>query len=150
MPGGSEHSWTWAAGRRREETSASSPQTVARARRRGLARGALGLAVAAGIALWRPALGAVVGAVAVGVLLSALLAPRSLYPRLESWLEAFARGVGTAVSWTTLTVVHLLVFLPLGVLLRATGSLRIATDLDPEAATYWRPADSTAHHDRQF
>lgn len=129
---------------------ASAAEGAARARRRGLVRGALGLSVAAVLVLWHPTLGAVAGAVALVVLLLALLAPGTLYPRLEVWIAALARGVGMVVSQSTLTVVHLLVFVPLGVLLRATGSLRITTDLDRRAPTYWRPPDSTARHDRQF
>lgn len=138
--------WDW----RRDVEGASAAEGAARARRGGLLRGGIGLLVAAALAFWKPVLGAIAGAVALVVLALALLAPRTLYPRLEGWIAAFARGVGVAVSWITLTSVHLLVFLPLGLLLRAAGRLRIGPDPDPEARSYWRPADSTARHDRQF
>lgn len=141
--------WDW----RGEVEGASAAARAARARRGGLLRGGVGLLVAAALALWKPVLGIVAGTLALAVLLLALLAPRTLYARLEGWIAVFAHGVGVAVSWTTLTAVHLLVFLPLGLLLRAAGHLRIdpgPNPVNPEAPTYWRPADSTARHDRQF
>lgn len=141
--------WDW----RRDVEGASAAEGAARARRGGLLRGGVGLLVAAALALWKPVLGIVAGALALTVLAVALLAPRTLYPRLEGWIAAFARGVGVAVSWVTLASVHLLVFVPLGLLLRAAGRLRIEpgpNPVDPEATTYWRPADSIARHDRQF
>lgn len=119
-------------------------------RRRGLVRGGIGLLVAGALALWKPVLGAVAAGIAGTVLALALLAPGSLYPRLEGWIAAFARGVGVAVTWVTLTAVFVLVFLPLGLFLRAAGRLRIAPGLDPEAPTYWRPADPPGRHERQF
>lgn len=136
--------------RRREERPVAGPDDAARARRRGLVRGGIGLLVAGGLALWKPLLGAVAAGIAVLLLVVALLAPGTLYPRLEGWIAAFARGVGVAVTWVTLTLVFVLVFLPMGLLLRATGRLRIAPGLDPEAPTYWRPADPPGRHDRQF
>ncbi len=138
--------WDW----RRDVEGASAAEGAARARRGGFLRSGIGLLVAAALALWKPVLGIVAGALAFTVLALALLAPRTLYPLLEGWIAAFARGVGVAVSWITLTSVHLLVFVPLGLLLRATGRLRIGPAPDREATTYWRPADSIARHDRQF
>jgi hypothetical protein len=138
--------WSW----RREEGSAPAPDEARRVRRRGLVRGGIGLLVAGALALWKPLLGAVAAGIAVLLLAVALLAPGTLYPRLEGWIAAFARGVGVAVTWVTLTLVFVLVFLPMGLLLRATGRLRIAPGLDPEAPTYWRPADPPGRHERQF
>lgn len=138
--------WDW----RREEGSAPAPDEARRVRRRGLVRGGISLLVAGGLALWKPLLGAVAAGVALALLALALLAPRTAYPRLEGWIATFARGVGVAVTWVTLTLVFVLVFLPMGLLLRATGRLRIAPGLDPEATTYWRPADPPGRHERQF
>lgn len=138
--------WDWG----RKERAGSGPDVAGRALRRGLVRGGIGLLVAAALALWKPVLGMVAAGIAVAVLALALLAPRTLYPGVERWIAAFARGVGVAVTWVTLTAVFALVFLPLGLLLRTTGRLRIAPGLDPEAPTYWRPADPPGRHDRQF
>lgn len=138
--------WHWRAG------SAAAP--AGRARLRGLARGAVGLAVAALLALWKPVLGAVAAALALLLLAVALASPRGLYPRVERGLAAFARAVGLAVTWITLTLVHVLVFLPLGLLLRTTGRLRITRSPDPDAASYWRPVDrqggGAERYERQF
>lgn len=136
--------------RRREESLSAAPDVARRARRRGLVRCGIGLLVAGGLVLWKPLLGAVAAGIAVLLLAVALLAPGSLYPRIEGWIAAFARGVGVAVTWVTLTLVFVLVFLPMGLLLRGAGRLRIAPGLDPEAPTYWRPADPPGRHDRQF
>jgi hypothetical protein len=139
--------WTW------RPTPADSSATR-HACRRGLLRGGLGLAVAALLALWKPLLGVVAAALALSLLAVAVASPKSLYPRLEGWLAAFARVVGLGVTWTTLTVVHVLVFLPLGLLLRAAGRLRLDRSLDPGASSYWRPADrppaGPGRYERQF
>lgn len=139
--------WSW-------RSAGPEPTAVALARRRGLVRGAVGLGVAVLLGLWKPVVGAVAAALSIGLLAVALTSPGGLYPRVERWLATFARSVAVAVSWLTLSVVHVLVFLPLGRLLRATGRLRIAPGLDPEAATYWRPADVSGggprSHERQF
>lgn len=138
--------WDW----RREEGSPPASDAAARARRRGLVRGGIGLLVAGALALWKPVLGAVAAGVALVLLALALLAPGTGYRRAEGWIAAFAHGVGVAVTWVTLTAVFALVFLPLGLLLRAAGRLRIAPGLEPRATTYWRPADPPGRHERQF
>jgi hypothetical protein len=139
--------WRW-------RPSQEEGSVAARGRRRGLVRGAVGLGVAVLLGLWKPVVGAVAAVLAVALLAVALASPGGLYPRVERWLAAFARSVAVAVSWLTLTVVHVFVFLPLGLLLRATGRLRITRALDPEATTYWRPADVSGggprSHERQF
>lgn len=139
--------WRWRGAS--EETSAAGG-----ARRRSLVRGGVGLALAALLALWQPILGAVAGLLAVLLLTLALASPRRLYPRIERWLAAFARGAALAVSAVSLTLVHLLVFLPLGLLLRATGRLRLVRTPDPGASTYWRAPDTprpgARSHERQF
>lgn len=140
--------WRW------RPVAADPAAAAARARRGGLARGAVGLIAALLIAVWKPLLGVVAGVLALLLLAVALASPRRLYPRVERSIAAFARGVGLAVSWATLTLVHVLVFLPLGLFLRATGRLRIARSPDPGAPTYWRPADrprvGAERYERQF
>lgn len=120
---------------------------------RAAVRAGVGLLVALLLGLWKPVLGAVAAGVALLLLGIALASPDRLHPRVASWIAAFARAVGRGVSHAVLTLVHLLVFLPLGLLLRTTGRLRIAPDPEPEIPTYWRPADRTAEPadlERQF
>ncbi|MFP3940532.1 MAG: hypothetical protein ACLF0P_09525 [Thermoanaerobaculia bacterium] len=137
-------------------SSASVPARTAvrRVRGRGAARGLAGLAVAALVWLWHPLLGALAAGLAGATLVLALVAPEALYQRLEAALAAFGRALGLAVSWVTLTVLHLAVFVPLGLVLRATGRLRLDLALAPDEPTYWRPADAGSpqerRHERQF
>jgi hypothetical protein len=139
--------WTW-------RPAPVDPVTARRTRHGIFVRGGIGLVLAALLALWKPVLGAVAAGLALLFLTLALASPRSLYPRVERGVAAFARAVGLAVSWITLTLVHVLVFLPLGLLLRATGRLRITRSPDPGAASYWRPADRKGggpeRYERQF
>jgi hypothetical protein len=114
----------------------------------------VGLAVAVGLWFWKPVLGVVAGGLTVVLLLVALLSPVRVHPRVERGLAGFARGVGLVVSWVTLTGVFFLVFLPLGLMLRALGKLRLDPGLDRSAASYWRAPDTVGawpeRHDRQF
>lgn len=141
--------WDWRGG------VGESAEAIERAaRRRGLVRGAIGLAVAVALFFWKPIVGAVAGGVTLVLLGVALVSPVGLYPRVERGVAGFARGVGLVVSWVTLTLVFFLVFLPIGLVLRAMGWLRLARGLEPGAASYWRAPDtagaSAARHDRQF
>jgi hypothetical protein len=145
--------WDW-----RAEGGAVDGAAAARAaRRRGLVRAVVGLVVAAALWLWKPVLGMVAAGVTLGLLAIALVSPGGLYPKVEGGIAAFARGVGLAVSWVTLTLVFFLVVLPLGLVLRALGKLRLdrgPDGPDRSAASYWRAPDtagtSPARHDRQF
>ena len=139
--------WTW-------RPAPTDPVAARRTRLGVFVRSGIGLVLAALLALWKPVLGAVAAGLALLFLTLALASPRGLYPRVERGVAAFARAVGLAVSWITLTLVHFLVFLPLGLLLRATGRLRITRSPDPGAASYWRPADRKGggpeRYERQF
>lgn len=113
-----------------------------------------GLAVAALLALWKPVLGAVAAGIALVLLALALASPDGLYRRVEGWIARFARGASLAVSTVTLTLLHLLVLTPLGLVLRTSGRLRFERDPDPAAPTYWRTPDGAGadpgRHERQF
>ncbi len=109
--------------------------------------------VAVALFLWEPLIGVIAGCVTLVLLVIALVSPRGLYPKVERGIGVFARWVGVGVSWVTLTVVFFLVFLPLGVVLRGLGKLRLDVGLDRSAGSYWRPAESSGvagRHDRQF
>jgi hypothetical protein len=127
--------WDW---RRRPGDGAA--EAARRLRRRGLVQGLVGLAAAAAIGLlWRPRLGWIVGGVAVAVTLLAVAWPAA-YARLATLLERFGHGVGLVVTWLLLPLLYLLLFLPLGLVLRARRRLRLTRRPDPRLASYWRPA----------
>jgi hypothetical protein len=120
-------------------------------------RAGAGLGAALLLAFWKPVLAAIAAALALLLLGAALLSPSVFYPRVERWLAAFAQAVAVGVTWLVLVPVHVLVFLPLGLLLRAAGRLRLDASLDPAAATYWHSADGAdgadgepRSHERQF
>ncbi len=127
--------WPWRA------ASAAGPEAhrrrAAAARRAAAWRAAVGLAVAAALAFWKPWLAVVVAAVSLLVLALALASPLGAYARLEGALARFAHGVGMAVTWLLMPLLYYLLFMPVGVALRAAGKLRLTRRPDPRAATYW-------------
>lgn len=116
------------------------------ARRQGAIGGAVGLTAAAALAflLHRPGLAAVVAAVSLLVALLALAAPLTLYPRLRRVLDRFGHAVGTAVTWLLMTVLFYLLFLPVGLVLRAMGKLDFTRFADPARASYWTSTEGRA------
>jgi len=108
-----------------------------RLRREGAVRGAVGLAAAALLALWKPPFAAVVAAIALVVLALALASPLGAYARLSGWIERFGHGVGTAVTWTLMPLLFYGLFLPVGLALRAGGKLRLTRSPDPSRPSYW-------------
>jgi hypothetical protein len=138
--------WPWRA------ASAADPEAHRRraaAARRGAAwRAAAGLAVAAALAFWKPWLAVVVAAVSLLVLALALASPLGAHARLEGALARFAHGVGMAVTWLLMPLLYYLLFLPVGVALRAAGKLRLTRRPDPRAATYWTAPHGAGRQDR--
>jgi hypothetical protein len=108
----------------------------ARLRREGAVRAAIGLVVAALLALWKPLFAAVVAAIALVLLLVALAAPAA-YAKISGGLERFGHWVGRAVTWLLMPLLFVLLFLPVGLVLRAAGKLRITRGPDPSRASYW-------------
>jgi hypothetical protein len=140
-----------AAGQRAREAAA--------ARLQGVIGGAVGLAVAAllGLLLHRRGMALVVGGVALVVALLALAAPLTLYARLRHGLDRLGHWVGTATTWVLMTVLYYLLFLPVGLVMRATGRLGFTRFADPARASYWTvtpeaaaPAADPASYRRQF
>lgn len=115
---------------------------AARARRRGALQGAAGVAVAVAFwLLWRTPLAWLIAGVSVALALLALAAPVTAYAKVSRALEAFGRAVGLAVTWLLMALVFYLLFLPVGLVLRARRSLRLTRGFDAAAPTYWtRPA----------
>jgi hypothetical protein len=127
--------------RRREEGPGGGPEALAAAviaRRQGAIRAGIGLVAAAVIyVLWNPVAAVVVAGIAGLSLILALASPLGAYARIDRWMAGFAHVVGTAVTWLLMPVMFYLVFLPVGLVLRSVGRLRLIRSLDPEAASYW-------------
>lgn len=128
-----------------------------RLRRQAAVRAVVGLAIAALLALWKPLFAAVVAAIALALLAVALAAP-SAYARIAAGLERFGHWVGRALTWLLMPLLFYLLFLPVGLVLRAAGKLRITRGPDPSRATYWDTPEpgqgwggrGTASYRRQF
>jgi hypothetical protein len=145
--------WDWraAAGSARTAgaggTTPGSAAAARAARVQGAIGGAVGLGIAAALALLlhRRGMAMVVAAVAVAVALCALVSPLGLYRGLRRALDRFGSWVGTVVTWLTMTLVFYLMFLPVGLILRAAGKLSLTRFADPSRATYWTPTDNRPH-----
>jgi hypothetical protein len=129
--------WSW---RDREAGAAQARgREASAARKRGLIGGAVGLAAAALIYFgWeKPVAAAVVAAIALVFTLLALLSPLGAHRTVTRALDRFAHAVGTGVTWVLMTALYYLLFLPLGLVLRARGRLGITRSFDPRRSTYW-------------
>ena len=134
-------SWNWrdrAAG-----ASEARDREAAANRRKGLIGGTIGLAVAALAYFYfhRPLAAAVIAVIAMLIALLALASPLGAYKSLTRLLDRFAHAVGTVVTWVLMTVMFYLVFLPIGLVLRARGKLAITKGPDRRLATYWTPTE---------
>jgi hypothetical protein len=142
--------WDW----RRIEAAGGTPagahpqgaqgaRQAAAARRQGAIGGAVGLVVAATLAflLHRRGAAMVVGALSVLIALLALATPLTLYRRLRDVLDRLGHWVATAVTWMLMTVLFFLLFLPVGLVMRATGKLTFTRFADPSLGTYWTATD---------
>ena len=121
--------WPW---RTTADSAAGTAMRRVAARRGALWRTLVGLAVAAVLAVWKPWLAIVVVAVSLVVLALALASPLGAYARLEELLGRFGHAVGTAVNWLLMPLLYVLLFLPVGLVLRAAGKL--APDPPPRPA----------------
>ena len=131
--------WQW----RRRDSGAQDARrrAAAAARRQGLVGLAVGLTVAALLHWWlgHPTAALVVASISVLLATIALLSPTGLQPKVAAGLQRFGRFVGTLVTWVLMTLTYLLLFLPVGLFLRATGKLRLQKAYDPARASYWQP-----------
>lgn len=146
--------WNWK--ERGKLAAEGDANAVSHARQRGVIGLLVGLAVAGVVYrfLHSPRMAAAVAAIAVILALLAFLFPRTLYRRIMKGLDVFAYGVGTAVTWLAMTLVYYLLFLPVGLFLRAGGKLGITKHYDPAARSYWsepkaRPSTLDSYR-RQF
>ena len=126
--------WQW----RRPAAGGEDAGAAAAARRKGLAGGAIGLAVATALYFWKPQMALVVAAIAVATTLLALVSPLGGFRAFTKALEGFAHGVGMALTWLLMALAYYLLFLPVGLLLRAMGKLHVTRGGDASRSTYWQ------------
>jgi hypothetical protein len=152
--GPSAVAWDWRKAETRPEEARA--REAAAAQKRGAIGGAVGLTAAAVVYFFfeRPVAAAVIAGIAVTITLIAFLAPLTLYKALNRGLERFARAVGSAVTWVLMTLLFYLLFLPVGLVLRARGRLGITRAADRRLPTYWSSTEDRARtlesYRRQF
>lgn len=125
---------------------------AAAARTRGAIGGAVGLAAAAVVYFYfeKPVAAQVIAGIAAGIALTAFLFPLTLYKKLNRGLEVFAHAVGSAVTWVLMTVLFYILFLPVGIFLRAGGKLAITRKADPKLPSYWTATDSRPRNPESY
>ena len=128
--------WDWRGG---DQEGARRAREAAAIRRRGLIGGAVGLAVAALVFfLWKkPVPALVIATIAVLLSLPGLVAPLTAGRGVARALDRFGYAVGLGVTWVLMTILYYLLFLPVGLVLRARGRLGITRELDPRRPSYW-------------
>jgi hypothetical protein len=126
--------WQW----RRSAAVDDQAHAAAAARRKGLLGGVVGLAVASALYFWKPQMAAVVAGIAVVTTLLALVSPLHGFRALTKALEAFARGLGLVMTWLLIGLAYYLLFLPVGLVLRAAHKLHVTRGGDARLATYWQ------------
>jgi saxitoxin biosynthesis operon SxtJ-like protein len=76
------------------------------------------------------------GTAGIVLLLFALAMPRILAPLKRLWLK-LGRFLHVVVSPLILAAVYLLVFIPVGAIIRLFGKDLLSSKLDPSATSYW-------------
>ncbi|HUF28140.1 MAG TPA: SxtJ family membrane protein [Gemmatimonadaceae bacterium] len=106
----------------------------------------IGFGILGGLLLWSWSrtgsqfrLGAGSALVGVGVLLFlwSLLSPGTLPPVYHAWMK-FGMGIGTVVSTVLLSVMYFVVVMPVGLLMRLTGTDPLERRLSRGPGSYWR------------
>jgi len=136
-PQASAVAWSW---RDRAGAATDSLAREARSLRiRGAVGGVVGLTFAALLYFvgHKVRSAEVVGGIAVVLALLALAAPLTVFKKVNHVLEVFARGVATGVSWVLMTFLFYVVFLPIGLVLRAGHKLAITRGADRRLPSYW-------------
>ena len=127
--------WDW------NRTATRDDQNEARhnaaARKRGVIGGLVGLVIAAVVYhYWRPGLAYVIAGISLALALLALAAPPA-YRKVAGLLDRFGHAVGMVVTWLLMTLLYYVLFLPVGLLLRARGKLAVTRHPDRRLASYW-------------
>jgi hypothetical protein len=90
------------------------------------------------------------GPILIGVgaafLIWSLIAPESLRPVYSRWMR-LGRALGTLVSTLLLTIVYFLVVVPVGQVMRLSGTDPIDRRMDRSGGSAWRPLPPSASAD---
>ena len=78
--------------------------------------------------------------VAAAFLISGIVAPRVLRPVLAAWLK-FSLALNWVMTRVLLTVAFCVLIIPTRVILRLAGKDPLNRAWDPDAASYWEPAE---------
>jgi hypothetical protein len=146
--------WSWRD--RAGQKERARVREAAAARKRGMIGGLVGLAAAGAVYyfLEQEAAAGVIAAIAVILTLIALVSPLGLHKKVSHVLERFAHAVGSGVTWVLMTILYFLVFLPVGLFLRARHRLGITRAADRSLPTYWTRTEERARtpesYRRQF
>jgi chromate transport protein ChrA len=121
-------------------------------RRKGLLGALVGVAAAAAVNYFldRPLAAAVIATVAIAIALLALFSPLGLFKTLSRGLDRFAHAVGAGVTWLLMPILFYLVFLPVGLILRARGRLAISRHADRRLPTYWISTEERARTSESY
>lgn len=132
--------WDW----NRTGTGDDESKHNAAARKRGVIGGLIGLAIAALVYFfWRPGLAYVIAGISLALALLAVAAPAA-YRKVAGLLDRFGHAVGMAVTWLLMTLLYWLLFLPVGLLLRARGRLAVTKHPDRRLPSYWSSTEGKA------
>ena len=94
------------------------------------------------IAAWRGrAAGPYLLGLAVLFLLPALISPRLLAPVERVWMK-FAEAIGSVMTVVILTLAFIVVFTPMGIVLRLMGKDLLGLKPDRRLQTYWTPVEA--------
>lgn len=120
--------------------SSRTKKSVKDLRRFGLAFGTA-MTLLGSLLLWKErAAGPWVLGLAGFAVLSALIAPQILRP-LEMVLAGLLRAVMTVVTYVVLTLAYLLVFTPIGLLMRLLGKDMLDRRFPTDKESYWVPVE---------
>lgn len=95
------------------------------------------LLVVAGILYWRDISGvSIVAGIGSLFLITGLIFPRVLRPLYKPWMS-LAIVLGFIMTRVLLTVIFVLLFIPIGFLMRLFGNDPLRRKLDPNTTSYW-------------
>ncbi len=143
--------WPW-----RQKSKPDLAAAARAARVSGLIQAAVGFAAAGLFYFWlhRQTMATVVASLAFLNGAIALISPLGLYQKVTAAVAVLGRVIGQVVTWLLMPLVFFLLFLPVGLLLRRFGNLRLTRTPDRSLTTYWRDlpqADRTREsYSKQF
>lgn len=107
------------------------------------------LTVWQGLARARPAVAAILAAVALVVGVPGLVNPRAIRPVFVGWM-ILAFPIGWTVSLLLLALIYFGVFMPVGLAFRLAGRDVLSLRPGPDRESYWEPHEEPADVKRYF